>query len=97
MSDTFLVKNPTQITQKPSTLKSFEERQAEFARVRGLILKIVNAQPGLDVEEISKQFLLNYGFLPRIDNRLREARVLGYVESKEENGRLRWYPKREES
>lgn len=77
------------------TLNSYEEKTAEFARVRALIMKIVNAQPGLDVEAISKQFLLNYGFLPRIDNRLREARVLGYVESREEEGRLRWYPKRE--
>jgi hypothetical protein len=75
------------------TLKSYEEAQAEFARVRAMILKIVNAQPGLDVETISKQFLLNYKFLPRIDNRLREARQLGFVESREEEGRLRWYPR----
>lgn len=79
------------------TLKSFEEKVAEFSRVRALIMKIVKAQPGLTVEEISKQFLLNYAFLPRIDNRLREARALGWVESKEESGRLRWFPKREES
>ncbi len=73
------------------TLKSYEEKQAEFARVRALILKIVKAQPGLNVEEISKQFLLNYKFLPRIDNRLREARQLGYVMSKEQDGRLQWF------
>ena len=79
------------------TLKSFEEKTAEFAKVRALIMKIVKARPGLTVEEISKQFLLNYGFLPRIDNRLREARVLGWVESKEDCGRLRWYPRGEES
>jgi len=77
------------------TLKSFEERAAEFSKVRALIMKIVKAQPGLTVEEISKQFLLNNGFLPRIDNRLREARALGWVESKEDNGRLRWYLKAE--
>ncbi|MFA6660439.1 MAG: hypothetical protein WCS62_02390 [Bacilli bacterium] len=74
-------------------LKTFEEKAGEFARVRALIMKIVKAQPGLTVEEISKQFLLNYGFLPRIDNRLREARTLGWVESKEEEGRLHWYPR----
>lgn len=73
------------------TLKSFEEKAAEFAKVRALIQKIVKAQPGLTVEEISKQFLLNYGFLPRIDNRLREARQLGYVLSIEDGNRLRWY------
>jgi hypothetical protein len=46
------------------------------------------------VEEISKQFLLQYGFLPRIDNRLRELRVVGYVESPlGEDGKLHWKPK----
>lgn len=57
----------------------WEKRQAEFNRVRALIMKIVRVQQGLTVEEISKQFLLSYGFLPRIDNRLREARQLGWV------------------
>lgn len=76
-------------------LSSYLEKQAEFNRVRALILKIVKAQPGLTVEEISKQFLLAFGFLPRIDNRLREARKLGYVESREDGSRLRWYIKNE--
>jgi len=73
--------------------QSYIEKQAEFNRVRALILKIVRAQPGLTVEEISKQFLLAHGFLPRVDNRLREARKLGWVVSREEDGRLRWYTK----
>jgi len=35
----------------------------------------------------------DYGFLPRIDNRLRELRSIGWVESrKEEDGLLHWYP-----
>jgi hypothetical protein len=66
----------------------------EFNRVRALIMKIVAACPGLTVEDITKQFLLKHGFLPRIDNRLREARTLGWVESKAEgDGRLHWYVK----
>jgi predicted transcriptional regulator len=77
------------------SLQSFEEKQASFNRVRALIMKIVKVQPGLTVEEVSKQFLLAYGFLPQIGNRLREARKLGWVESREEDGRLRWYVKNE--
>lgn len=72
----------------------FHERAEEFAKVRALIMKIVTRQPGLTVEEISKQFLMDYGFLPRIDNRLREARELGWVMSKADvkTMRLKWFP-----
>jgi hypothetical protein len=80
---------------KNMTLSNYVEKQAEFNRVRAMIMQIVKAQQGLTVEEISKQFLLAFGFLPRIDNRLREARQLGWVESREEDGRLRWYVKNE--
>jgi predicted transcriptional regulator len=79
------------------TLNKFEERSAEFARVRAFILKILNQQPGLTVEEVSKEFMLRYGFLPRIDNRLRELRSVGFVESKEEADKLlHWFPKQVE-
>jgi hypothetical protein len=72
----------------------YEDRAAAFALVRAKILKIVNQQPGLTVEEISKQFLLQYRFLPRIDNRLRELRAIGYVDSQiGEDGKLHWSPK----
>lgn len=74
--------------------QKYEERLANFARVRAMILTIVNQQPSLTVEEISKQFLLQYRFLPRIDNRLRELRAIGYVESPlGEDGKLHWKPK----
>ena len=72
----------------------YEDRAEEFNRVRALIQKIVSSQPGLTVEDISKQFLMRFGFLPRIDNRLREARELGWVDSKiEKDCRLHWYVK----
>lgn len=75
------------------TENKFEERAANFARVRAMILTIVNQQPSLTVEEISKQFLLQYRFLPRIDNRLRELRAIGYVDSRVgEDGKLHWKP-----
>jgi len=79
------------------TLNKFEERSAEFARVRAFILKILNQQPGLTVEQVSKEFMLRYGFLPRIDNRLRELRSVGFVESQEEADKLlHWFPKQVE-
>ena len=74
-------------------LSDFDKRAEYFARVRALIMKILVARKGLTVEEISREFMLRYGFLPRIDNRLRELRSIGWVESrKEEDGLLHWYP-----
>jgi len=70
-----------------------DQRLEKLARVRALILKVVNARPGLTYEEIGKQILLLYGFLPTIGNRIRELRKIGYVETIEEGGRLHVYPK----
>ena len=77
------------------SLSDYEKRMEKLAHNRALILKIVNARPGLTYEEIGKEFLLLYGFLPTIDNRIRELRMLGYVVTVEENGRLHVYPKNE--
>jgi len=75
-------------------ISKFDERAANFAHVRALILKILHNQPGLTVEELSKEFMLRYGFLPRIDNRLRELRSVGFVISLEQaDKRLHWFPK----
>jgi len=83
--------------QEQVKLTEFDKRTEYFARVRALIMKIIASQNGLTVEQISKEFMLRYGFLPRIDNRLRELRSIGWVESRKENdGLLHWYPKTEE-
>lgn len=74
-------------------LKFQNQRLEKLARVRALILKVVHARPGLTYEEIGKQILLLHGFLPTIGNRIRELRKIGYVETIEEAGRLRVYPK----
>ena len=74
-------------------LLKYQNRLEKLARVRALILKVVNQRPGLTYEEISKQFLLLYGFLPTIGNRIRELRKIGYVETVLEDDRLRVYPK----
>ena len=82
--------------QEQVKLTEFDKRAEHFARVRALIMKIISARPSLTVEQISKEFMLHYGFLPRIDNRLRELRNIGWVESRKENdGLLHWYPKTE--
>jgi len=74
-------------------LLKYQNRLEKHARVRALILQVVNARPGLTYEEIGKEILLLHGFLPTIGNRVRELRKIGYVETPEENGRLRVYPK----
>jgi len=79
---------------RQAELSEYEKRQAYFSRVRALIMKIVNAKPGLTISQISREFLLWYGFLPRIDNRIRELRKIGWVKTvKEEDGLLHVYPK----
>lgn len=77
--------------------QNYEEKQASFARVRAQIMKLIHAKPGLTHEEIQKEFLTYYGFLPIIDNRLRELRQIGYAYSISVNERLRWYPKKEQT
>jgi len=77
-----------------SQLTEYDRRAADFAHVRAMIMKIVKSMPGLTQEEISKEFLLRYGFLPRIDNRCRELRKIGWIETiKENDGLLHVYPK----
>jgi len=78
-------------------LTDFEKRQAKFAHTRALILRIVYAEEGLNIEEISKRFLLKHGFLPHIDNRIRELRTEGLVVTPKGNDkRIHVYPKKEE-
>jgi predicted transcriptional regulator len=74
-------------------LLKYQNRLEKIARVRALILKVVNARPGLTYEEIGKQILLLHGFLPTVGNRIRELRKIGYVQTISKDGRLRVYPK----
>lgn len=73
-------------------LLEYQNRLEKLARVRALILQVVNARPGLTYEEIGKQILLLHGFLPTVGNRIRELRKIGYVKTISEDGRLRVYP-----
>lgn len=76
-------------------LSDYQKRQGHFARVRALIMKTLHAEDGLTIEEIGKRVLLAYGFLPRINNRVRELRKLGWVETRKEDGLLHVYIKKE--
>ena len=79
------------------SLHDYDKRAEQFSRIRALILKVVTARPGLTVEDLSKEFLLRFGFLPRVDNRVRELRAVGWVETRREtDGLLHVYPKQEE-
>jgi hypothetical protein len=72
---------------------SYEERKENFAKVRALIMKILTVQPGLTQERLKTAFYEQFEFMPLIDNRLRELRELGWVESRlGGDGYLHWYP-----
>jgi len=76
------------VTQK---LDHFDERQEAFAKVRALIMQILTAEPDLTVEQITERFGARYHFFPRIDNRLRELRGMGWVKSEQgSDNRLHW-------
>lgn len=74
--------------------QKFDERQEAFAKIRALIMQIVSAEPNLTVDQITERFGARYHFFPRIDNRLRELRGMGWVKSEEgSDKRLHWKAK----
>jgi hypothetical protein len=67
---------------KMMTVEERERLEARTARHRALIMQILHASPdGLTVQEIIAQELEFFGFSFLTDNRLRELRALGWVES----------------
>ena len=86
---------------KPATVavttSDFEERTGHFARVRALLIRIIDKQPGITYSQLGQQCLLTYGFLPRIGNRIREMRQLGWIHTqKQADDLLHIYPTKEE-
>jgi hypothetical protein len=78
-------------------LSDFEKRAEQRARHKALIMQILNKHPGLTHEQIRDKEYEWYGYTFTTDNRLRELRQDGWVESrKEKDGLLHWYPKFEE-
>jgi len=82
--------------QQQIKLTEFEERAEQRARHRALIMQILDKHPGLTHEQIRKKEFEWYGYTFCTDNRLRDLRQMGWVESRKENdGLLHWYPKNE--
>lgn len=79
--------------QEQIKLTEFEERAEERARHKALIMQIISKYPGLTHEQIRENEKAWFGFTFTTDNRLRELRKDGWVESRKENKLLRWYPK----
>jgi len=75
--------------------KSYAELAPQFAKVRAQILQILNKHPeGLTTQQVSKFYLYEHGYLPRIGNRLRELCSKKYeelVERKVVNGKIRFF------
>lgn len=89
MSDTFLVKKPTQTATKTEDLSAWEKQQASNARNRARIMQILKDFPnGLTVQQIIAQELEYYGYSFLTDNRLRELRVKGWVVSEGEKPQI---------
>ena len=63
-------------------LSEFEQIQTRNARHRALILQILKAHPqGLTVQQIIEKENHYYGYTFLTDNRLRELKKAGFVES----------------
>ena len=78
---------------KTAKLSDYEKRKEEFAKVRALIMKLINTYPGMTQEQIKTRFYNTYDFMPCIDNRLRELREMKWVESRiGGDGYLHWHP-----
>ena len=75
-----------------ASLSDFERRAGERARHRALILQILHDYPsGLTSNEVVLEESKRFGYIFLTDNRLRELRGLGFVESvKAENDVLKW-------
>ncbi len=79
-----------QQTKLATELTQYEKDQAKFARHRALIMQILNAHPnGLTTQAIIAKELEYYGYSFLTDNRLRELRSKGWIESVGESP-MRW-------
>lgn len=87
---TELLKAQNQRLQK-AKLSEFEKRGGQRARHRALIMQILKDKPGLTTQQIISEESKRYGFKFLTDNRLRELRKMGWVESREEHHLIRWY------
>lgn len=69
------------------------QRQTEaFARVRALILQILNKHPeGLTYNQVSDYFFFKHSYRPKTDNRLRELVAEGLATKRVVGNRMRFF------
>jgi len=82
------------------TVQSFEQRQQDFRKVKTRIISILLDYPsGLPLNLIQEEYYLRFRHMAILDNRLRELRVEGEVQSltREESKRLIWRLKEKEA
>lgn len=82
----------------PPQLSDYEKAQPERAKHRALIMQILDKYPsGLTTQQILEKELDYYGYTFLTDNRLRELRAIGWIQSTiiERNGRklIKWSAK----
>lgn len=76
--------------QRITELTEYEINQAKFAKHRALIMQILYQYPnGLTTQEIVAKELSIFGYSFLTDNRLRELRALGWIESFDKKP-MRW-------
>ena len=92
MSGTFVVKKPTQTSEKDTSISAWEEQQAKNAHHRALIMRILKDYPeGLTTQKIIQLEQEYYGYTFLSDNRLRELRQKGWVKCEGEKP-MKWVP-----
>lgn len=72
--------------------RSYAELSESFAKVRALILQILNKHPeGLTYNQVSDYFFFKNGFRPKTDNRLRELVKEGLASKRVVGNRIRFF------
>lgn len=72
--------------------KPYAQLAESFARVRALILQILNKHPeGLTYTQVSDYFFFRHGYRPKTDNRLRELVAEGLATKRVVKNRMRFF------
>jgi hypothetical protein len=73
----------------------YDQNRGYFNQVRARCLNIIHKMPGLTTEQIRTEYYTRHNSMPEIDNRLREARELGWITNRKDQTnaqKLHWWP-----
>jgi hypothetical protein len=76
-------------------MTQYDKNRPYFNLVRARCLSIVHKIPGLTTEGVRVEYFTRHKEMPEIDNRLREARQLGWIVSRKDQSnaqKFHWYP-----